>query len=145
METQITQFNVRVYGILINSKNQVLLSNEKKGEFEFVKFPGGGLQFGEGIEDCLIREFREETGIHIKVKAHFYTTDFFQRSAFNARDQLISIYYLVESKDSESIANNQKGLDEADQFFTWINLEKLKEEDLTFPIDQTVAKLLIKS
>ncbi|RZK13557.1 MAG: NUDIX hydrolase, partial [Flavobacterium sp.] len=49
-------FNVRVYGVLINHDNQVLISDEQSGGRTFSKFPGGGLELGEGLIDALKRE-----------------------------------------------------------------------------------------
>ncbi|HCU44150.1 MAG TPA: NUDIX hydrolase, partial [Sphingobacterium sp.] len=46
-------FNVRVYGILINDNNEVLISDEKTENVSFTKFPGGGLEYGEGLLDAL--------------------------------------------------------------------------------------------
>ncbi len=75
-------FNVRVYGILVNDKNQILLSDEIiRGNF-YTKFPGGGLEIGEGTRECLKREFKEEMNLEVEVEKHFYTTDFYQQSAF---------------------------------------------------------------
>lgn len=72
-------FNVRVYGILINEKKQVLVSDEYiRGQY-YTKFCGGGLEFGEGTRDCLKREFLEEMNLNIEVTRHLYTTDFFQK------------------------------------------------------------------
>jgi ADP-ribose pyrophosphatase YjhB (NUDIX family) len=87
---------IRVYGIYINEKKQVLVSDELiKGKL-YTKFPGGGLEFGEGTRDCLIREFREEMAADIIVKEHLYTTDFYLESAFATGVQVISIYYEVD-------------------------------------------------
>ena len=88
------KFNVRVYGLLID-RGKVLLVDEFVKNRNITKFPGGGLEWGEGTIECLIREFREETGISVKVDRHLYTTDFFQQSAFVTGDQIISIYYRV--------------------------------------------------
>src|SRR5690554_7703301 len=88
-------FNIRVYGILINEDNEVLLSDERRLGQKFTKFPGGGLELGEGIKDCLIREFKEELEIAIDVGTLFYLTDFYQKSAFGKNDQIISVYYFV--------------------------------------------------
>ena len=52
------RFNIRVYGICINERQEVLLSDESYRDLHFTKFPGGGLGFGEGTIDCLKREFR---------------------------------------------------------------------------------------
>ena len=87
-------FNIRVYGILINENNQLLVSDEYiRGEY-YTKFPGGGLEFGEGTRDCLKREFKEEMDLDVEIGEHIYTTDYFQMSAFNPEHQIISIYYL---------------------------------------------------
>src|SRR5687767_15988105 len=90
------QFNVRVYGILINEEKQVLVADEFIRDKYYTKFPGGGLEFGEGTRDCLKREFLEELNLKVEVTDHLYTTDFFQESAFRPGDQIISIYYLVK-------------------------------------------------
>ena len=96
-------FNVRVYGILINEKKQVLVSDEYiRGQY-YTKFCGGGLEFGEGTRDCLKREFLEEMNLNIEVTRHLYTTDFFQKSAFHTQQQIISIYYLVNALEPISV------------------------------------------
>ncbi|MFT3903675.1 MAG: NUDIX hydrolase [Niabella sp.] len=93
----ITSFNIRVYGILLNEKKQVLVSDEKiyKDNLNVTKFPGGGLELGEGPIDCIIRECKEEMNADVEVLEHLYTTDFFQPSAFNDEHQIISIYYRI--------------------------------------------------
>ena len=88
-------FNIRVYALLINDQQEVLVTDEFRFGKEMTKFPGGGLNWGEGTIDCLHRECREELGCEIRIVKHFYTTDFFQCSAFHADHQLISIYYIV--------------------------------------------------
>ena len=87
----INRFTVRVYGILFDEHKRILVSDEFiRGDY-FTKFPGGGLELGEGTRDCLKREFKEETGLDVIVGDHLYTTDYFQQSAFNPNDQIISI------------------------------------------------------
>jgi 8-oxo-dGTP diphosphatase len=73
-----------------------------KGKF-YTKFPGGGLEFGEGTRECLQREFKEETGLDVSIGDHLYTTDFFQPSAFHTNHQIISIYYWVNCKDLSTL------------------------------------------
>lgn len=76
--SNIDRFNIRVYGILINPNDEVLLIHERMGDFEFTKFPGGGMEFGEGTRDCLKREFMEEAQLDVEIVEHIYTTDFYQ-------------------------------------------------------------------
>ena len=93
------RFNVRVYGVLINEQEQVLVSDEYIRGNYYTKFPGGGLEFGEGTRDCLKREFLEEMKLNVEVGSHIYTTDYFQLSAFHPEHQIISIYYQVRAKE----------------------------------------------
>ena len=139
-------FNIRVYGLLINKNKEVLITDEFRSGKEMTKFPGGGLQFGEGTTDCLKREFLEELDCNIDVVAHFYTTDFFQQSAFHKDHQLISIYYIVNSISEISIPISKKKFDfekkEGAQSFRWCSLSAINKNDFTFPIDKIVAEML---
>lgn len=134
-------FNVRVYGALI-CEGHILLSDETINNFSFTKLPGGGLEFGEGTLDCLKREFREETALDVEIVKHLYTTDFFQRSAFDKRHQVISIYYVLKAKGLESIRTLEPM--EEKQDFRWIQLNDLSEEHFTFPIDKKLVSELKK-
>jgi 8-oxo-dGTP diphosphatase len=140
------KFNIRVYGLLIEN-NSVLVTDEIRMGMIMTKFPGGGLQWGEGIEACLKREFKEELNIEINIVQHFYTTDYFQQSAFNKNDQLISIYYIVKASVSGNFIDTKKRLNinktETDQqVFRWIDLNKISAEDFTFPVDKKVGEML---
>lgn len=139
-------FNVRVYGLLINEQNQVLLSDEQSGGRIFSKFPGGGLELGEGLADALKREFMEECNAEIEVLGHLYTTDFYEQSSFND-SQILSIYYLV--KVLQPLSLNFKivpfDFDEGTfQSFRWIALDELKADDVTFKTDKKAIELLLK-
>ena len=145
--TLINRFNIRVYGVWIH-KGEVMVTDERMGGYEFTKFPGGGLEYGEGLFDGLKREFMEEMNQPVEIVEHLYTTDFFQRSAFKETDQLISVYYKVnpigeltfELSKLKKDFKNEKG-DEI--CFRMIPLSELRIEDLTYPIDQIVAKQLL--
>lgn len=139
-------FNVRVYGLLVNERQEVLISDEQEYGMQFSKFPGGGLEYGEGLIDGLKREFMEECNAEIEIISHFYTTDFFVKSAFND-SQIISVYYNVKNLEPLQLNFKTKAFDfdnkgEVLQAFRWVKLSNLKAEDLTFSIDQHVAKLL---
>lgn len=147
-------FNVRVYGILINEARQILVSDEMiRGGF-FTKFPGGGLEFGEGTRDCLKREFMEELGLEIAVGDHIYTTDFFQQSAFHPDHQIISIYYKVTALAPLSVRLSNKEFDfdheQLERYklhneietFRFVDWDNLSPEVVTLPIDKIVVQQL---
>jgi 8-oxo-dGTP diphosphatase len=147
-------FNIRVYGILINEKRQVLVSDEFiRGKY-YTKFPGGGLEFGEGTRDCLKREFKEEMDLNVDIKEHIYTTDYFQMSAFNPEHQIISIYYFAEALESITAPLREKefDFDEAQlkiynekneiETFRFIEWNNFSAECVTLPIDKIVASIV---
>ena len=149
-----SKFTLRVYGILLNDKKQVLVSDEYiRGAF-YTKFPGGGLEFGEGTRDCLKREFIEEMNLRVEVGEHLYTTDYYQESAFHPGEQIISIYYLVspleeirvplrtgpfQFDEEQLLVYNQKGEIETFRFIPW---EEFSEETVSLPIDKIAAKMI---
>ena len=147
VESTIKHFNIRVYGLIINQMNQVLLSDEYRMGMKMTKFPGGGLKFGEGPLDCIKREAVEEFGQQVEIMEHFYTTDFFQKALFYDDQQLISIYYKirffspVRFKISD-VPFDFAELKEGNQSFRWVSVNNLKAEMLSFPIDKKVAALL---
>jgi len=139
-------FNVRVYGLLLNDNDELLVSDEQEYGMQFTKFPGGGLELGEGLIDGLKREFMEECNLEVEIVRHFYTTDFFVKSAFN-NSQVISVYYLVRSLSpvnlvTKTIAFDFDGEGEVLQSFRWINLTALSIAEFTFPTDKRVVELL---
>ncbi len=146
MQAHINHFNVRVYGLFINNKEEILLSDEYRMNMYMIKFPGGGLKYGEGTIDCLKREAVEEFGQEIEIISHYYTTDFFQKADFFEDHQLISIYYKACFKQSISFPVADKAMDikpvDGSQAFRWKKIRSLKPNDLTFPIDREVVKML---
>ena len=148
------KFNVRVYGILLSNTKQVLVSDEFiRGKY-YTKFPGGGLEFGEGTRDCLKREFKEEMNLDVSIEDHIYTTDVFQMSAFNIAHQLISIYYFAKALQPITVPLRKLEFDfdeqqlaiynktEQIETFRFINWENFSADAVTLPIDKIVASLL---
>lgn len=141
-------FVIRVYGIVMNNKSEILISDEFQMGLKMTKFPGGGLEFGEGTIDGLKREFREECNKQeINDIQHFYTTDFFQEALFYKNKQLISIYYLAKLSDPVKFKISKIPFDfqeekNGNQSFRWIKIKSINEGDFTFPIDKFVASKL---
>lgn len=139
MNKNVNSFNIRVYGLIVES-GSILLSKELIMGEEVFKFPGGGLEYGEGLIEGLNREFEEEMGQRINNVKHYYTTDFFQRSSFKSTDQLISIYYTGKLK--YKVVNKIDKPKKDQPVFIWEKLERLNEDKFKFPIDQLIIKKL---
>lgn len=150
-------FNIRVYGILINEKKQVLVADEFIRGGYYTKFPGGGLEFGEGTRDCLKREFMEEMNLKVEVGDHIYTTDYYQQSAFNPAHQIISIYYYAKALEEikAPLRNKEFDFDERElaiyekqkeiETFRFIDWDSFSAESVTLPIDKIVADIIKNS
>ncbi|MBI2731571.1 MAG: NUDIX domain-containing protein [Sphingobacteriales bacterium] len=147
-------FNLRVYGILMNDQKQVLVSDEFIRGNYYTKFPGGGLEFGEGTRDCLKREFLEEMNLKVEIGDHIYTTDYFQMSAFNPKFQIISIYYFARAIENITTPLRTKPFDFDEnqlmiyeekkeiETFRFIDWDFFSSESVTLPIDKIVADLI---
>lgn len=148
------KISIRVYGLLINEQQQVLVSDEYIRGNYYTKFPGGGLEFGEGLRDGLKREFQEELQLNVEVLDHLYTTDFFQRSAFNPNFQIVSVYYRVKALEPIRVPLREKPFDFDDEqlavyataqqieSFRLIDWPDFSVESVSLPIDKIVADLL---
>ena len=147
-------FNIRIYGIFINEQKQVLVSDELiRGKY-ITKFCGGGLEKGEGTIECLKREFLEEMNMEVAVTEHFYTTDFYQQSAFDPTQQIISIYYQVtplqeitvpirttpfQFDDAQLKVYEAAGETETFRFIDW---QHFSPDNVSLPIDKVVSRLI---
>jgi 8-oxo-dGTP diphosphatase len=147
---QINTFTIRIYGLIINPFNEILITDEFQLGVKMTKFPGGGLEFGEGPIDCLKREFKEECNKQeIKNIRHFYTTDFYQKALFYENYQLISIYYLAEIQSPiqfkiSEIPFDFENMENGNQSFRWVKIDTLNTDEFTFPIDKIVLDKLKK-
>ena len=141
------RYNIRVYGIWINSRHEVLVTDELRNGYPMTKFPGGGHEFGEGLADGLKREWQEELQLDVVVSELFYINDFLQISAFNPLDQLLSVYFRVSADENADLSLAGKSMDfppdtKNAQTFRWVAMSDLRVEDFTFPVDRVVVRRL---
>jgi ADP-ribose pyrophosphatase YjhB (NUDIX family) len=143
----ILRFNIRAYFILYNDNEEILLSDELIAGKKYTKFPGGGVEFGEGIEDAIRREAMEELGQEVEIIQHIYTTGFFVESMFRPGDQVVSVYYQVQLLEAPKfrIATSKFDFD-TDQHqtesFRWAKLASIHPNELSFPADKFLLQRL---
>ena len=134
-------FNVRLYALL-EYKGKVLVMHEPFQGKLIYKFPGGGLEFGEGTKDCIKRELKEELNLKVEVHEHFYTQDFFVLNAFDPTEQVLLIYYKATITD-KALAK-LKVLDADISELLWLTKEELNAEKFTLEADKVVVELYKK-
>ncbi|MEJ8598660.1 NUDIX hydrolase [Riemerella anatipestifer] len=133
---KINKINIRVYGICLNDESEILALEEKYAGENLTKLPGGGLEYGEGLLDCLRREFWEELNLTIKSVQHFYTQEDFLVSKFRDNEQLLTVYYLVEIEDLTSLKIKEPSIEN----IKWVALKY--QCPFRLPIDKRVFEKL---
>lgn len=132
----IDNFNIRVYACVVKDKKVLVLHEEYAGDF-LIKFPGGGLEYGESVIECLHREFLEELNVKIKNIAHFYTQEDFVVSRFRPNEQLLTLYYLAEIVDEQEFLIVDPCIEKTE----WLLLQT-EGEPLKLPVDKIVFQKL---
>ncbi len=84
-------FKVRPSGVLIEDGRLLLVRQAVTAKRQW-SLPGGALEHGETIEHCLVREWKEETGLDIKAGDLLYVTDRIAGS-----DHVVHMTFLVSN------------------------------------------------
>lgn len=147
---KVKAFSIRVYGLLTNTRGELLLSSEYEYGKAFTKFPGGGVELGEGLYDALVREFVEETGNEIVPGDLIHLNHHFVQSMFNPAKQVLLVHYRCSWKDHtvvlqtqpiEQVAPEKEGA----QVFHWVDPTQA-EKYLSFPTDvEALRKFLLNN
>ncbi len=123
---------VRVCGILKEKEEILLLKHNTIGPAGYLWAPpGGGVEFGESLEECLKKEFLEETNLIIDIGKYLFTYEF-----IGERHHAIEVFFEVKRKSGElklgndpELPSNKQILDQV-KFFSADELENLPEKTL---------------
>lgn len=102
---------LRVCGVLKIKGEVLLISHQlENNDSEFWSLPGGGIEYGETIEECLKREFKEETNLEIRI-GNFITIYEHIKAPLHAVELYYNIYADIENlstgNDPEHTIDNQ--------------------------------------
>jgi len=89
----------RVSLIVINEKEEILLARHQKKERSYWVLPGGHLEFGETIEQCALRELKEETSLNAKFQRIVFLSE--SIAPDNSR-HIVNLYALLSEVNSSS-------------------------------------------
>ncbi len=117
--------DIRTVGVLVKN-NKILVQRDKDGN-EYA-LPGGHIKIGETLEDGLIREYKEETGIDIRIKHMLWSEECFWewggRQAHN-----IAFYYLIEECDGFEIPDVGEFVSHKDNcnvIIGWMDIDQIQ-------------------
>lgn len=84
-------------GGLVFDGNRLLLVNHRKANiYDFWVAPGGGVMDTESLEEAVVREVKEETGLDVKTERLLYIEEFWQ-----PEQREVKFWYLCELKSGE--------------------------------------------
>lgn len=111
-------FRVAIYGLFLREGRALMTRSRTPGGL-ILNFPGGALEPGEDPEACLIREFREETGLIVRVGKLLYASRRYHPNPFYAADHQYHTYYEIERAEGD-LAAHGNGDDVAS--LEWVDL-----------------------
>jgi|SRR5579884_1387509 len=110
-----------VVSALIKKENKFLLIKEKlEDNNETWIIPGGGVDFGESLEEAVVREIKEELGLDIKVSKFLR----FHEAIFpDFGYHTVIFFFLAKPLSTEIKIGEEKILDA--RYFTWEEMKEL--------------------
>ena len=112
-----------VGAVILNSEDQVLICKSNKWNQKYV-IPGGHIEAGEKMEEALVREVKEETGLDVyNIQLLGITESIFSKS-FQDQKHFIFVDYICRSDTEEVILNEEA------QSYKWIELSEIEDYEL---------------
>lgn len=143
---EIDEVVTRTKGLIINSNNEITLGYSHKT----YQFPGGHLEEGETLEECLLREIEEETGIKINdatIKPFEKITYYNKNYRGTGKNRKNDIYYYIIKTDAKFDMNNAKLDDwEKDGNFTvkTLPIENVEQVLIDSIPDNPINKVIVE-
>jgi len=124
-----------VGALIFNRKDKVLLVQSDKWHGKYV-VPGGHIELGERMEESLLREIEEETGLDVYDVNLALVQEFIYDEAFHKRRHFIFFDFVcrTDAAEDDVVLNFEA------QAYTWVTLEKALE----MPIDTYTRRLIEK-
>ena len=129
-DADMTEVVQRVKGLLINSKNEILLGYSHHD----YQFPGGHVEENESLVETLHREILEETGMNLKLDnstPFACTIGYYKDWPMEGKNRKTEIYYFeVRTDELPNLENTEYTEDEIDGNFElrYIPLDNVEEE-----------------
>ena len=92
MENKTT--DIRCRGIIIYDDKILVVKHSQKADYYVL--PGGHLDWGENVRDCMSREITEELGIKPKIGRLLYVRNFIDK---NDKQSIEFFFEIINSKD----------------------------------------------
>ena len=137
-KTKITHTRIITRAIILNDKDEIcllhLLGDDLFGHRDYYETPGGGIKENETLEEALLREIKEETGIDCDIISPIGFVDDYYNAIYRHN---MNYYYLCKAKSygKPSLEDYEKtiingmifvNIDEAIKIYENMNKEKIE-------------------
>ncbi len=116
------RFRYRAGGLLMHNDRILFVKNAVGGYFYIL---GGGVHLGETSQNCIEREFLEETGIHAKAGRLAVVCENFFRGEFRENCHVLEFYYLMTA-EADAI-EHCKSTSDIGENLVWLPIEQIPE------------------
>ena len=142
---EMIKFNARCYALIRSNQNRVLVMMERWQGVDLNKFPGGGLELGEGLLECIYREIDEEfqESEHLSYRHLFTPTECFA-SRFKPNEQLLLTYFTSQALAKEELWKLIPG-DKNLLGMKWLELKAENAEWFTLESDRKAFLTLLEA
>ena len=117
---------------IIIKDNKLLVESVDYGRGRYSKLPGGGHEWGETIQETIIRECKEELNLNVKPVRLVFVRDYIAKNHNQTFDldcfHLTELIFECEVEDFSSLANGSEP-DSNDQRIKWIDINDLESSD----------------
>lgn len=123
--------------VILDADNKVFLARrgrEARNERYKWEFPGGSVEFGERLEDALMREVMEEYGFEIEVEA---LLDVVNHLIPSEKQHWVSPTYLCRFKSGNPVIREPNKC----EAIGWFTLDEVSEQDLTIASKKSLESL----
>ncbi len=135
------EIKVRVEAIIFNSQNELLLANHQKNNNSYWVLPGGGVDFGESIEEALKRELSEELNLsHVEIQQLMYADEYISEDLSR---HIIKLAYKVEVPEEDLDTIKVVAKEEAIKEIQFFSTQKLNQSVETFYPDKALYKEIL--
>lgn len=108
-----------VKALIFNQEGCFLAMHKRNQKSPLLELPGGRINFGESIEEALVREIQEETALLVRPKKVLGTWDYRKRTG---DFQVVGLIYEVEVDDVSSLL-----LSEEHDSYQWVSFTELEK------------------
>ncbi|HTM69186.1 MAG TPA: NUDIX domain-containing protein [Candidatus Binatia bacterium] len=119
-------FRPGAYALVLRERKLLMIRIRATGEWFL---PGGGVEPGEPVEEALIREVQEETGIDVTVRSFFgFKENFFYYDPAARAFHGLCFFYVCEPVSQEPLPTLE-GHDPEEGDPAWIEIGSLRDDE----------------